>query len=289
MTSERAYARLLLIYPRAFRREYGAQMLATFRTMRRESTAGRWAFWAFIADDLLRSGLRARAAAALGAKPCSVPWTRIARGAAGAAVTALAANLIAWTFNYLYHPYLEGVTIPAWIYGALLGLGPAAAQTTGIERPRPRVWSRIMVSGLAGAVGLQVAAASTGPALYGAVLGVFVGLALWLARGASTAHVDRGLVISVAAVALAAASSAGAVHGTLGGLDPLSTSPAPMAPSAVIAWIAQTIQGDALPRLAIIVSCALASAAFAGEKSHPKRCICAGVSFWRRPAPWSRP
>jgi hypothetical protein len=35
-------------------------------------------------------------------------------------------------FGYLYHPYLEGMTIAPWIYGAFLGLGLGIAERAAL-------------------------------------------------------------------------------------------------------------------------------------------------------------
>jgi hypothetical protein len=60
----RAYRALLVLYPRAFRREYGDEMVATvaldLAAVRRRSRAGVVPFWTFVIGDLLRTASRLR-------------------------------------------------------------------------------------------------------------------------------------------------------------------------------------------------------------------------------------
>lgn len=265
MTPERVYATLLFIYPRAFRREYGRRMIAAFRRLRRESRVGALAFSCFIASDLLRSGFRERLAE-LGMDAQRAPAEWIARCVTGAIVSACAAHALAWTFSYLYHPYLEGIAIPAWVYGALLGLGLGAVQSAGLGRRTLNTVSWTLTSGLAGALGLQVAASFTGPLLYGCVLGAFIGMAQRLVLRSSEKRADTAILISMSAVALATAASVGAAPGILSGLDPIAAAPAALAGLRAVAFfdpgLASGEASDPIARFALLAICMLLSAAF---------------------------
>src|SRR5437764_664148 len=122
MTAERTYAALLHLYPRAFREEYGGEMLAAFREMRQtqSSTPGR--FWMFVIADTLRAVARERLD--------GLRWT--AAGLFGLLATLAAADATTFTHQYFYHPYFEGMPIPALPFGlalgVVLGLSVAAAQ-----------------------------------------------------------------------------------------------------------------------------------------------------------------
>jgi len=57
MTSERIYRRLLALYPKRFRREYGESMAQLFRdqhnaAFRKANAAGRLTFWLRVLADL---------------------------------------------------------------------------------------------------------------------------------------------------------------------------------------------------------------------------------------------
>ena len=53
MTAERLYALLLHLYPRRFREEYGADMLAAFSTLKNRRADTPVAFWVFVLCDTI--------------------------------------------------------------------------------------------------------------------------------------------------------------------------------------------------------------------------------------------
>jgi hypothetical protein len=115
MIAERAYSALLLLFPKSFRDEFRRDMLADFHEMHRalETTnAPPLRFWTFIVADTLRAAARERLDGAR--------W--LATALFGLLVTTGVAHGVTFTYRYLYHPYFEGMTIPALPYGLALGL-----------------------------------------------------------------------------------------------------------------------------------------------------------------------
>jgi hypothetical protein len=190
MNAERFYARLLRAFSPAFRREYGEEMIETFRDMYRDSSGNAAAFWLFIVTDVVRS-----AAVSVSPSSCRVSsgqrWT-VVRCASGGIEIVVTAHTLSWSFGYLYHPYLEGISIPAWACGGALGLGLGVAQSGKVER-RPGLRTvLIFATGAAAALGLQVAVLFGPPAVYGTALGVFVGGAQWLIPASGTIEQCQG-------------------------------------------------------------------------------------------------
>jgi len=121
MTADRIYSALLVLYPRSFRHEYGADMRAAFSELRRSTAKTPLAFWSFVIADVTRS--------AAGAQidewrrgPRQIALRLAASSAAGLAATAAAAHGTMWLYGYFYHPYLEGTALPEAPYGIFLGL-----------------------------------------------------------------------------------------------------------------------------------------------------------------------
>jgi len=166
MKAERLFAVLLWVYPKSFRREYGDAMLATFRELRAAPCERQRRSWRFIVADTFS------AAATLWWEECrqSVAVLWLTTCAVGLLSTTLVANLVAWVFSYLYHPYLEGFTLSASAYGAFLGvvLGGTIAMSQWWLLPRQdtRAWA------LASAVGLLVAALVCGTVVNRTVMGM---------------------------------------------------------------------------------------------------------------------
>ena len=106
------YAALLRLYPRAFREEYGGEMLAAFREMQRARTSTPARFWAFVAADTARAVARERID--------GVRW--MAAALFGLLVTIASAHAATFTYQYFYHPYFERTAIPALPSGLALGL-----------------------------------------------------------------------------------------------------------------------------------------------------------------------
>jgi len=165
MNAERLYAVLLRLYPKSFRQEYAGDLLAAFRELRAANDRRRRS-WRFILADTFH------AAALLWWDECrwslSVRWLMTC--VVGLVSTAVVANLVAWVFSYLYHPYLEGFTVSAPAYGALLGvvLGgtTAASQWWLLPRQDGRTWA------LASAVGLLIALLVCGTVVDRTVMGM---------------------------------------------------------------------------------------------------------------------
>jgi hypothetical protein len=112
MTAERVYATLLRLYPKSFREEFGADMLADFGDLRRARRLTALTFWRFILVDTLYSAARQRIDLAR--------W--LAMYGIGLLATVGAAQFTSSAYGYFYHPYLEGWTISVLPYGIMLGL-----------------------------------------------------------------------------------------------------------------------------------------------------------------------
>ena len=117
MTADRFYTALLRLYPKPFRDEYGDEMLAAFRDMRHARRSTPLLFWRFLVADTVCAAARERLEA--------MRW--LATSVFGLLVTTATANAVTWTYRYFYHPYFEGVAIPALPYGVALGLVLGAA------------------------------------------------------------------------------------------------------------------------------------------------------------------
>lgn len=122
MTAERLYAALLHLYPSEFRDEYGDEMLAAFRELRRTRGESPLRFWLFATSDVFTSAARQHLD--------GMRW--LATALFGLAATVATAHGVTFFFRYFYHPYFEGTAIPPLPYGAglglVLGISVAAAQ-----------------------------------------------------------------------------------------------------------------------------------------------------------------
>ena len=171
MTPERLYTSLLALYPKPFRDEYGDDMLAAFRGMRRANSRPPFAFWRFVAVDLVRSAGREQLAACrTGPRRFAVRWLAIC--AIGIVVTSMVANVATWTFQYFYHPYFEGLTLLPSVYGACLGLVLGGTVGAGQWMLLPAAVRRARSWMLASAVALPVAVLFCGTAIERVLLGV---------------------------------------------------------------------------------------------------------------------
>src|SRR5262245_3859496 len=112
MTAERFYAALLTLYPPDFREEYGDEMLAAFRDLRRAGGRSPIRFWLLVRADVFTSAARQHLD--------GLRW--LATALFGLTVTVVTAHSATFVFKYFYHPYFEGTSIPALPYGAALGL-----------------------------------------------------------------------------------------------------------------------------------------------------------------------
>jgi len=246
MTPERVYSALLRLYPSSFRREYGDGLRETFRQLVQERRGSRAAFWLFIVSDVGRSALSLRIDVwRSGAGRFALEWAGAC--ACGAVVTALLANALTSGFAYLYHPYLEGVVLPPWSYGALLGVGLGVTQRALLRRGRRLGVLWIVTSAIGAGLGLEAAVAIapvTGPFGYGVVLGLVVGVGQWAIL---RAHVRRAVWLvlgSTATLSMAMLSFATGMHTTFEGLNPLSQLP-PHGYDAAVAFLLRGLYAPA--------------------------------------------
>jgi len=112
MSADRLYAALLRLYPKPFREEYGDEMLAAFRELRRARQDARARFWLFIIVDTLTAIARERLDGAR--------W--LATATFGLLATVATAHAVTSTYRYFYHPFFEGVALPVLPYGIALGV-----------------------------------------------------------------------------------------------------------------------------------------------------------------------
>jgi hypothetical protein len=259
MTAERFYARLLRLYSPAFRREYGDEMIETFRDLYRDSAGNTARFWLFIVADVLRSAARQRLAALLSStKRPEADW--VIRCAGSGIAIMITAHALSWSFGYLYHPYLEGISIPAWVCGGALGLGLGVAQSAKVER---RLGSRtllIFATGAAAALGLQLAVLFGRPVVYGTAVGAFVGGVQWLILGIRDNRAVPWVVSSMTAMSLAAAASAGAISVTLRGLNPRALDPQRFDLAEIASRLLPSPIRMSTANLAVMIVCGLLTA-----------------------------
>jgi hypothetical protein len=267
MTAERLYAALLLAYPATFRREYGDGMLEAFRQLHRAHRGSGVAFWMLLLNDTARSVFSTQIDdCRTGLRRFFLEWA--ATCASGAIVTALLANALTFAFGYFYHPYLEGVTVPAWSYGALLGVALGVGQTT-VLRTRFRLglpW--VIASGVGAAIGLEAAIATAkiaGPAGYGIVLGAIVGGVQWAVLRTRVREAAWWGLASSIALSAVMFSCAISLHTTLAGLNAISHNPLaaePEARNAALTFLARglyqpTTSGDLAIEFAVMAMCGL--------------------------------
>ena len=271
MTPERLYSALLVLYPKRFRREYGGQMMDIFHELRLGRRRSAVAFWIFMIADLFRSSLKQHVDGfRFGTRPFAARWTITC--VLGAVMSAFAANVLTWSFSYLYHPYLEGLALPAWSYGAFLGVGLGLVQSATLHRRFRVGFLWIFTSAVATALGLHVAVAFVGvagPVGYGIVLGGFVGGAQWLVLRTRVRRPGWLVLGSTAALSLAVAWCAAAINATLLGMNAFSRTPPllePVAYRAAIAFLLRGLYGptnghDLAVEFAVMATCGLVIAA----------------------------
>lgn len=234
MTSERLYSMFLLAYPAPFRREYGDAMLEAFRQLHRAHRGSRVRLWRLILIDTGRSAFWTQIdACRTGVRRFSLEWA--ATCACGAIVTALLANGLTFGFSYLYHPYLEGITVPPWSYGALLGLALGAAQTAVLRTRFQLGLLWVIASSVGAAVGLEAAIATAriaGPVGYGIVLGCVVGGVQWGVLRTRVRQAAWWGFASSVALSVVMFSCAISLHTTLAGLNAISRNPMAVEPEA---------------------------------------------------------
>jgi hypothetical protein len=259
MTADRVYSVLLVAYPRPFRREYGERMVAAFRELHREAHHTPLAFWYFIVVDLARSSMKQRSAAIRSLVPLRRGWFLTC--AAGALSLIAAAHVFSWSYAYLYHPYLEGLPAPAWLYGGVLGASVGLAQPRWLGRRRRSQAAWMITSAAAGALGLHVAAAFSGAIMCGTMLGTVVGSAQWLVLRLWRQRATWWAGVIATAVSAAAVTSVNTIRATLGGMDAVPVTPAPL--PAIVAMTPNTMHTGAL--FAIVAMVGLLSAALSAR------------------------
>ena len=224
MTPERLYAALLWLYPSAFRHEFGDALLDAFRELHRRGERRHVRFWFAVLSDLARSACREWIDSCRSTRgQFALRW--VFACASGAIATGAVGSALSWSFTYFYHPYLEGLTFPAWSYGALLGVGLGVTQSA-VLRARLRLgiaW--VLASAACAAFGLEVAvlvARAGGPVVYGLVLGCFVGAGQWLVLRRKIRNAAWWVAASIVAVPAGILSCGLALNGTLQGMNQLS-------------------------------------------------------------------
>jgi hypothetical protein len=275
MTPERVYAALLCLYPRPFRREYGDRMLDAFRQMYGARSRSRVGFWLFVLSDICRSAVFAQIETCRsGARRFALEWVGVC--ACGAVATTLIANALASAFSYVYHPYLEGVSLPPWSYGALLGLALGAAQSAVLHRRFHVGVAWLLVSAAGAALGLEAAIAVAkiaGPLAYGIVLGSVVGGAQWAVLRTRTRQAAWWVFASIVGLSIAMVSCAVTLHLTLQGLNPVSHNPLAVQPDAYDAAVTFLSRGlyrpvtgaDLAVECAVMVTCGVIIGAFTAK------------------------
>lgn len=221
MTPERAYSALVSIYPKSFRRRFGAEMTEMFRDLRRTTRLTPFRFWLFILTDTCRAAWWQHL------ECCSIvpgrfalKWISLCIG--GAIACEAAGSALTWSFGYLYHPYLEGLSLVPWAYGAILGAGLGVAQCVVLRRIQRPTW--IVVSAVSAAVGFEVAvrvAAPAGPLGYGVVVGASVAAGQWLVLRERVRPAGWLAVASAAALCATAVSRTASLNDALAGMNPL--------------------------------------------------------------------
>jgi hypothetical protein len=267
MTPERLYSALLRVYPTSFRREYGDRMLEVFRQLHGDYRGSRVTFWLFVLADICRSAFSVQTdACRSGVRRFALEWTGAC--ACGAVVVALVANGLTSGFSYVYHPYLERVTLPPWSYGALLGIALGAVQSAVLHRRFHLgiVW--LVASAVGAALGLEAAIAIAkiaGPGAYGIVLGGVVGGAQWAVLRTRVRQAAWWVLTSTVALSVAVLSCAVNMHTTLEGMNALSYNPLAVQPDAydaAVRFLSRGLYGpttlaDIALEFAVMVTCGL--------------------------------
>jgi hypothetical protein len=141
MTRESVYAFLLRLYPEAFQRQYGEEMLQTFRALSRDDNRSPFRFASFILCDVCRSLVREHVDAwASGMRDLAFHWIL------ACSLGALASGAVVWAFvltvNALFPPryFPDGVVkivatnLPTGVYGTLIGLVIGVGQASALRR-----------------------------------------------------------------------------------------------------------------------------------------------------------
>ena len=221
MNPERVYAALVSLYPKSFRRRFGAEMIEAFSDLHRDTHLSGCRFWVFVFADSCRSASHEHLECwRIGTRGMALKWISLC--VAGAIACEAAASALIWSFGYLYHPYLEGTSLFPWAYGAILGAGLGAAQCVGLRRIPRHTW--ILVSAVSAALGFDLAAgvaAPAGPLGYGVVVGAAVAAGQWLVLRGRVRSAGWLAVASATALAATAMSRSGSLNHAVAGMNPL--------------------------------------------------------------------
>ena len=224
MTPERFYTALLTLYPGAFRDAYGDDMLAAFSEMRRSNRRPALAFWWFALSDLARSMCRQQLdACRTGTRRFVLRWLAVC--ALGIIGTGLVASLVTRGLAYFYHPYLEGLQVSPWGYGALLGAGLGIAQSVALRHGLRTSLVWVLASAASASFGLHLAAGlavAAGPVGCGIAIGAIVGGCQWTIARTRRGRPIWPVLASGISVAAAVVLFDGLIQRALGGMNPLS-------------------------------------------------------------------
>ena len=224
MTPERLYAALLALYPKAFRDAYGADVLAAFRELRRADHRPPLVFWRFVLGDLARSVSREQIGECRsGQRWFVLQWLGVC--ALGIIGTALAASLVTRVFEYLYHPYLEGLQFAPWSYGALLGAGLGLAQTAVLRGRVRAMLSWVIASAASTALGFHLAAlvaSALGPVGCGMAIGAIVGGCQWMLARTRMRRPAWPVLATAASLPIAILLCGSLIERALAGMNPVA-------------------------------------------------------------------
>jgi hypothetical protein len=224
ITSERLYSVLLTLYPRSFRQEYGRAMTEAFLDLRGSHGRRRVAFWLFILADVCRSATYEQfRACGTGVRRFVMRW--LVTCTLGIIGTGLVANTITWGFSYFYHPYLEGVTVAPWMFGAFLGLGLGIAQWATLRDRVEMGRGWLLVTVVSAAIGLQMVMTVTpiiGPLGSGLALGGMVGTGQGVVLRGHRQRTGWWILASGIAATTGMLIFGATMHRTLAGMNPLS-------------------------------------------------------------------
>ena len=177
-------------------------MLAAFHELRRANRRPRLAFWRFALVDLARSVYREQVdACRTGTRRFVLQWLAVC--AFGIIGTGLVASLATRGFQYLYHPYLEGMQFAPWSYGAWLGAGLGVAQSLALGQRLRSSLAWVIASAGSTALGFHLAAlvaGAIGPIGCGIAIGAIVGGCQWMV--ARTRRQPAGWPVLASAVSL---------------------------------------------------------------------------------------
>ena len=163
MTRETIFASLIRLYPKPFRREYGEQMLDTYRELSVDSRRSPLRFWSFVFRDTARSVVRERADAwTHEMRRLGMNW--IAACSLGALASGLAIALFMLAVRLLFPPYFDANRIghdvasnlPSGVYGALIGLVIGGAQALALRHDWRRAVQWTLATSLAAGMGFSL-------------------------------------------------------------------------------------------------------------------------------------